>query len=127
MALDPSTFKIRFPEFVTVDDSRIQLWLDDAELEVGESAWGTLYEKGVMLLAAHFLFIDQENQDSGDGAGGSSMSRVTAKSVGDVSVSFARATAADATEDWYMQSSYGSEYWRLKMRVGMGAVAVGGF
>ena len=65
MALTPADFKIRFPEFVLVDDARIQFWLDDAVFEVGEGAWGTMYEKGVMLLAAHLLTIDQNNQSGG--------------------------------------------------------------
>jgi len=124
MALTPADFKIRFPEFVTVDDARIQFWLDDAALEVGEAAWGPLYEKGSMLLAAHLLELDIQRVDSGSGS--SSLARVTSKKVGDVSVTFAR-SSTDSTEDWYNQTDYGSEYLRLKLRVGMGAVAVGGF
>jgi hypothetical protein len=125
MALTPANFKIRYPEFVAVDDSRIQFWMNDAVFEVGEAAWGTLYEKGVMLLTAHLLFVDQENQGTGSGSGGSSMSRTTMRKVGDVSESFARAAADNATDDWYLQSTYGSEYLRLKRRKGMGAIAVG--
>ncbi len=124
MAIDPATFKIRFPEFSSVADSRVQFFLDDAELEVGEAAWGTLYEKGVFLLAAHLLKLDQIRQDT-DTDSGDSGSNVTSRSVGDVSVSFAKATAQSVTDDWYLQTSYGVEYLRLKRRMGMGCVAVG--
>lgn len=124
MAIDPATFKIRFPEFAAVADSRIQFFLDDSELEVGEVAWGTLYEKGVFLLAAHLLQIDQIRQDTGDDSSDIA-SNVISKSIGDVSVSFAKATASSITDDWYLQTSYGTEYLRLKRRMGMGAVAVG--
>jgi hypothetical protein len=127
MALVPADFKIRFPEFDAIDDLRVQFWLNDAILEVGEDAWGTLGEKGAMLLAAHFLQLDLERQGDESNSGGLVSSRVTMRKVGDVQVSFARATADDATEDWYLQTSYGSEYLRLKLRVGMGAVAVGGW
>lgn len=126
MALTPTDFKARFPEFSAIDDSRIQFFLDDAELEVGEAAWGDLYEKGVMLLAAHFLQLELERLDD-DSSGSSTENRVTSKKVGDVQVNFARATASDASEDWYLQTSYGAEYLRLKIRMGMGAVAVGGW
>lgn len=126
MALIPADFKIRFPEFDAVDDARIQFYLDDAQLEVGEAAWGELYEKGVMLLAAHLLQLYLERIED-DESGSSISSRVTMRKVGDVQVSFARSTATDATEDWYLQTDYGSEYLRLKLRMGMGAVAVGGF
>jgi hypothetical protein len=122
MALTPADFKIRFPEFVSVDDSRIQFWLDDAQLEVGEPAWGTLYEKGVMLLSAHLLSVDQSNSDEDESGGATG--NVTSRSVGDVSVSFAKATSDSSSDDWYLQTNYGSEYLRLKKRVGMGIVAI---
>ncbi len=122
MALTPADFKVRFPEFGETDDSRIQFWLNDAQLEVGESAWGDLYEKGVMLLAAHFLSLDQINQDE-DESGGIT-GNVTSRSVGDVSVSFAKSSSDSSSDDWYLQTNYGSEYLRLKKRVGMGIVAI---
>lgn len=127
MAISPTDFKTRFPEFASVEDSRIQFWLDDAQLEVGAGAWGTLYEKGVFLLAAHLLQLDLDRQGNEDDSEGADLSRVTSKKVGDVQVSFIRTAADSATEDWYLQTSYGSEYHRLKLRVGMGAIAVGGF
>lgn len=123
MALTPVDFKIRFPEFEEIPDSRIQFWLDDAQLEVGESAWDDLYEKGVMLLSAHFLSIDQINQDD-DESGGGVTGNVTSRSVGDVSVSFAKSSSDSSSDDWYLQTSYGTEYLRLKKRVGMGIVAI---
>ena len=122
MAITPADFKIRFLEFGSIPDSRVQLWLDDALLEVGESAWGDLYEKGVFLLAAHFLSLDQINQ--GEDESGGVTGNVTSRSVGDVSVSFAKATSDSSSDDWYLQTSYGSEYLRLKKRVGMGIVAI---
>ena len=125
MAVNPTDFLERFPEFAAVDPARIQFFLDDALCEVGEAAWGTLYEKGVFLLTAHFLVLDGALDDTDDD--GTDESRVTSRKVGDVQVSFARASSTDPTEDWYRQTKYGSDYLRLKMRVGMGAVAVGGY
>lgn len=122
MALTPADFKIRFEEFDEVDDSKIQFWMDDAVLEVGESAWDTLYEKGVMLLTAHLLSIDLSNQDEDESGGVTG--NVTNRSVGDVSVGLAKATPDSSSDDWYLQTSYGSEYLRLKKRMGMGIVAM---
>ena len=122
MALTPTDFKIRFPEFVAIPDARIQFWLDDAELEVSESAWDALYEKGSMSLAAHLLAIDISNNDEDGDSGGEG--NVASKSIGDVSVSFAKATVDDVSDDWYLSTSYGTEYLRLKKRVGMGIMAV---
>lgn len=127
MALIPADFRTRFEgQFDLVSDARIEFWLEDAQLEVGAQAWGTLHEKGVMLLAAHLLQLELDRQDD-DESGSITMNRVTSKKVGDVSVSFARATADSSDEDWYLLTDYGAEYLRLKRRAGMGAVAVGGF
>lgn len=122
MALTPTDFKIRYPEFEEVPDARIQFMLDDAALEVSEAAWGALYEKGSMLLCAHLLSISQSNSDDDDSGGDTG--NVVSKSIGDVSVSFAKATSESSSDDWYLSTSYGAEYLRLKKRVGMGIVAV---
>jgi hypothetical protein len=122
MAITPADFKIRFEEFESVPDSKIQFWLNDALLEVGESAWSELYEKGVFLLAAHLLSLDLSNQDEDESGGATG--NVTSRSVGDVSVSFAKATSDSSSDDWYLQTSYGTEYLRLKKRMGMGIVAI---
>lgn len=126
MAINPTDFKARYPEFLAIDDSRVQFYLDDALLEVGEQAWGSMYEKGVFLLAAHLLQLELDRIED-DSSGSVTMNRVTSKKVGDVQVSFARATADSTEDDWYLLTSYGVEYLRLKKRFGMGAVAVGGW
>jgi hypothetical protein len=127
VALIPADFRTRFEgQFDLVPDARIEFWLEDAQLEVGAQAWGALYEKGVMLLAAHLLQLELDRQED-DESGSITSNRVTSRSVGDVSVSFARATADNSDEDWYLLTDYGAEYLRLKRRMGMGAVAVGGF
>lgn len=126
MALTPADFKIRFPEFEEIDNTRIQFFLNDAVLEVSESAWGTLYEKGVMSLSAHLLSISQSNQEDDDSDDGET-GNITSKSIGDVSYSFAKATSESSSDDWYLQTSYGAEYLRLKKRVGMGIVAVSNY
>jgi hypothetical protein len=122
MALTPADFKIRYPEFSEVDDSRVQFMLDDAALEVSETRWDTLYEKGSMALAAHLLSISQSNSEDDDSGG--EEGNLTSKSIGDVSYSFAKATSESSSDDWYLSTSYGAEYLRLKKRVGMGIVAV---
>ncbi len=122
MALTPTDFKIRYEEFIDVSDSKIQFMLDDAALEVSESAWGTLYEKGTMSLAAHLLSIDQSNSDDEDDSGGEG--NLASKSIGDVSYSFSKATSESTSDDWYLSTSYGAEYLRLKKRIGMGIAAV---
>ncbi len=123
MALTPADFKIRYPEFDSIPDARVQFMLDDAALEVSEARWDTLYEKGSMLLAAHLLQLDLNRQETEDDDS-SEEGNLASKSIGDVSYSFTKAASESTSADWYLQTSYGTEYLRLKKRVGMGVVAV---
>jgi hypothetical protein len=120
----PAEFKIRFPEFATVDDSLIQPQLDRAEKLLIESVWGDCYyEDGVYLLAAHFLSIQQRRAADGS-TGSSAFGPVTSRSVGDVSVSFGRRAVTSTAEEFYTSTPYGQEYWAMMRQVGTGAVAV---
>jgi hypothetical protein len=123
VAITPTDFKVRFPEFVTIADARIQIFLDLSVLEVGEGAWGTLYEEGVFLLAAHQLQLDL-NRQAGSTTGGASVSNVESRSIGDVSVSFGSINSDSVSATWYNSTVYGQNYLRLKRRMGMGMVAV---
>jgi hypothetical protein len=120
MAVTPADFKERFPEFDSVSDTRVQLFLDDAALELDEGRWGDLYDKGLSYLTAHLLYIgEQSSAGAGEGSG-----PLTSKSVGDVSLSFGANLAADTDAASFNATSYGQEYYRLMMMVGMGAVAI---
>jgi hypothetical protein len=120
MTCTPADFKTRFPEFDSVTDARVQLFIDDAELEVDEDRWGDLYDKGVCYLTAHLLYI-AEQSSAGQGEGGGPLST---KTVGDVSLSFGSYLTADSKAAVFNSTSYGQEYYRLMMMVGMGAVAI---
>lgn len=123
MTVTPADFKLRYPEFDPVDDARVQIFLDDAALEMCESAWGDLYDRGQAALAAHMLAIANQTEASG-GTGGGASGPVASRSIGDVSVSFGLSSSSSKSEDWYTSTPYGSDYWRLVKIVGMGAVVV---
>jgi hypothetical protein len=120
MAVTPADFKERFPEFDSVSDTRVQLFLDDAALELDEGRWGDLYDKGLSYLTAHLLYIGEQSS-AGQGEGGGPLST---KAVGDVSLSFGSYLTTDNKAAVFNATSYGQEYYRLMMMVGMGAVAV---
>ena len=120
MTVTPADIKTRFPEFDSVNDSRIQIFIDDAELELDEGRWGDLYDKGLSYLTAHLLYMGEQSA-GGSGAG---LGPLSTKSIGDVSVSFGSYLAADNDANSFNSTSYGQEYYRLMIMVGMGAVAV---
>jgi len=120
MSITPAEFKTRFPEFDSLADARIQLFIDDAELELDEDRWGDLYDKGLSYLTAHLLYIGEQTS-TGQGEGGGPLST---KAVGDVSLSFGSYLTTNKDANSFNATSYGQEYYRLMMMVGMGAVAV---
>ena len=59
-------FQNRFPEFSSLDESRIQMFLDDTALLMGsESRWVGFYEVAHMYHTAHFIIVS-ESTESGD-------------------------------------------------------------
>jgi len=126
MALTPDTgFIARFPEFTAVAEARIQLFLDEALLEIREGDWGDFYTKGLNLMTAHLLTLADMQAASTGGASGS-LGPVASRSVGDVSVSFGVSATATATgsDAWLNASPYGQELARLIEVVGCDMVSV---
>jgi len=121
MAITPTDFKARFPEFSLIDDVRVQIFIDDAALEMSESAWNILYNKGLAYLTAHLLTI--ANKSEANGGSGGTNNPVASHSVEGVSESFAVPTLDDATNN-ITSTSYGQEYARLLRLIGRGAFVV---
>lgn len=123
MAVTPTTFKARYTEFSSESDARVQVYIDDAELELSEDVWGDFYDRGLSALTAHLLAIANRNAAS-SGTGVSLGGSLTGRSVGSVSVSFGASASSGSSEDYYLSTAYGAEYWRLAKIVGMGIIAV---
>ena len=80
----PTTFKIRFPEFETTTDIRIQLFLDDSATQISESKFGISYDLAISYLTAHYLSLSIKTDAGSSG----SIGDVASKSVEGVSVSY---------------------------------------
>ena len=117
MAISTEGFLIRYPEFSGTDPDRIRIMLDDATGEVGERAWGTLYERGVYALAAHFLFSGgMSGQSEGSEAAGIPLRSIASQSAGGLAESFTTASSSSTEDDasLFDTSRYGQEYVRLR-------------
>lgn len=67
MATSPVDFKVRFPEFDSISDARVQLFLDDAAaLMADEGKWLSFYDIAHAYFGAHLLYIS-EGSSTGDG------------------------------------------------------------
>lgn len=117
-------FRAHYPEFddPVASDALVQQHLDDAELFVIEGKWGKWYDLGHAAYAAHTLELRLRRQKAPGGS--QSPLNVQSKSAGGLSVSYNTSVAATAGEVWYMQTPYGTEYWRLLQIVGISAAFV---
>lgn len=126
MDVTPATFKARYPEFASVSDTLIQLMIDDAVAEVGDTWVEKDRARAQMLLVAHWLTMEGEPGRSETGQGTAGTGPIKRDKVGDVETEFATPSASasqSAGSGTYMQTAYGREYLAL-MRRNFPAVAV---
>ena len=119
-----------FSDVTQFPDSLIQYALCEADGETGSSRWGTyeaechnLKQRGLFYYAAHWLSVyypdgidSEKNQEA--------RLNVASKSIGDESISYRVPAMMEVSDDWLTWSVYGQQYYRLRKRVGMGALAV---
>lgn len=117
MAIDPVSFKLRFPEFDSVDDVRVQLFIDDSIVILNEPYWGEKYNLGLNYLTAHYLALGSKTE-AGSTA---SSSIVSGKAVDGVSISYATPPIDDGTDAYYSSTQYGQRYLALRKTLGVPA------
>jgi len=110
MSVTAAEFVERFPEFADKDDARIEFFIDDAAVELSESAWGDRYYLAQSYLAAHKLALASETE-SGNSFG---LSGIASGSADGISTSFQTPADITATSAYWMATSYGREFLRLK-------------
>ncbi len=122
----PATFKTRYPEFATVSDALIQLMINDAVAEVGETWVEKDRARAQMLLVAHWLTMEGEPGRTASGQGSAGTGPIKRDKVGDVETEFATPGASSSQGGAlgnYTMTAYGQEYLAL-MRRNFPAVAV---
>lgn len=107
MATTYADFIVRFPEFATVTQARIELFISDAAGYMGtaEERWLTFYNVAQEYLTAHLLVAAQATA-AGDTGG---LFPVKKQEVDDVTVEFAVADVSATAED-LNSTSYGKRY-----------------
>lgn len=120
MAIDPALFKVRFPEWVSVADATIQMWIDDAVTILNESHWGTKYDLGLYYLSAHFLALG-ETSAVGDGA---SVNGVSSRGVDGTSIGYNVLAPENQSDAYYASTTYGQRYLHLKKSLGVTAFVI---
>lgn len=112
-------FRARFTEFAAIDDTVVQLNIDDATLEVSAN-FGTFQDAAILFLAAHYLTL---SQDAASGQVGT-VGAVASESVDGVSQSFVTASAKNANDQLLSATVYGQRFLAYRDKVSVGNVRV---
>ena len=121
--ITPAQFKTRFPEFVSEDDARVQLFIDDSVLVLNEVYWDAKYDLGLSYLTAHYLALGNQTE-SGNASVGKT-GPVQSRAVDGASVSYgAGAVPKDQSEGYYLQTAYGQRYLALVKSLGIPAFVI---
>jgi len=115
MTIEAASFKVFFPEFSSVDDARVDIFLTNGKLRVSQKVFNTTYELAVFYLAAHMLATSINNENSG-GAGTGNKGAVSSEKVGDLSISYGSISSGggSGSSAQLIETSYGREYIQLR-------------
>ncbi|EFK9060357.1 DUF4054 domain-containing protein [Escherichia coli] len=109
---DTSAFKLRYPEFSSVDDALLQQYFTQATIYLDNTDSSRVSDLAVRsmllnMLVAHIACLySGANGQSPSGLVG----RIDSASEGSVSV-HADMPGGTANSAWYMQTKYGADYW----------------
>ena len=120
MAITPADVKARFPEFVSVLDARIQMFIDLAVRQLNQGRFGDDYDEAMLYFVAHMLTLAMSSE-SGDNKGSG---MITSMSAGAVSASFSSLQTDDAAKMFFHQTIYGQVYWMYQSTATSGGIVV---
>lgn len=122
MTYTPAELRSRYPEFADIvdyPDARIQLFINDAQDDIGtdESHWGSTvrYTRALAALTAHMLVLGT-NSEAGDI---NPLQAIASKKAGDVQIAHVQSskTAPKSTYENRLQATtYGQDFLALRRR-----------
>jgi hypothetical protein len=62
--MSPAEFRVRYPEFADTNDVQLQRWLTEAESQTPLEVWAEHRDKGICLLAAHYLALSPKGRNA---------------------------------------------------------------
>lgn len=112
VVFDPTLFKLRYPEFASVDNALLGLYFNEAGLYLSNtdvSIVQNIDQRTMFLnmLTAHIAFINGALTSDGQPK---PVGRVSSATEGSVSASFEYLVPGSAA--WYAQSQYGAAFWQ---------------
>lgn len=117
---DAAAFVLRFPFFAaynTATPAGLQMFFNEATLLLNNTSASLVKDETeramlLNLITAHIALINGVAAPGGAGSTAGQVGRVSSATEGSVSVSLDMG-AAYASAAWWMQSSYGAQYWAM--------------
>lgn len=129
MSVSNAQFRGTYPEFGSTaffPDPQVDYWLQTAALMLNEERWGTWYDLGISLYAAHNLSIERTAIKEGKvgNAPGAAKGVQNSGSVDKVSYGFDTTTASEEGGGHWNLTIYGQRLYRMIKMVGAGPIQV---
>ncbi|MGL5582079.1 MAG: DUF4054 domain-containing protein [Cetobacterium sp.] len=121
-----------FGDTVKWPDEVVEQALCEADTETGSRRWGAYQDvcnnfkrRGMFYFAAHWLSsMYARSAQNQQGVLPDARLNVIGKSVGDESIQYRMTALQDSYDDWLCTTIYGTRFFGLRKRAGMGAMAV---
>lgn len=112
-------------------DALITDALFEGDAETGSNRWGDYQDeghnfkrRGMFYFAAHWLATNYGTAGVTVDPASEARLNVASKGVGDESISYRVPKMMDVGDDWLTYTVYGQQFYRLRRRAGMGAIAL---
>ncbi len=130
MAVTTDSFRADFPEFgdpLSFTKAHIDFWLSNASLFLDSTRWGSWFDLGSELFAAHHISIEiRAQQEASTGQSpGAATGVINSKSVDKISVGFDTALSAEEGGGHWNLTIYGTRYLRMAKQIGSGPIHIG--
>lgn len=107
-----SSIKAIFPEFDSLTDATIDVYIAQAQRCVSETAWGSRYDDGVTYLTAHLLAMFALDSTTSGASGAVKRKKA---GVNDLEVEYAVSDSGES--DSLMSTKYGRHYVSLRKKI----------
>lgn len=117
VVFNPTSFKLRYPEFNTVSDTVLQMYFDEATLYLNNTDRSLVQDVVIRSLLLNMIVAHISALNSGVNGQSPSgiVGRINSATEGSVSVG-ADYGLVTASQAWYLQTKYGAEYWAATTR-----------
>lgn len=117
VVFNPTSFKLRYPEFNTVSSTVLQMYFDEATLYLNNTDRSLVQDVVIRSLLLNMIVAHISALNSGVNGQSPSgiVGRINSATEGSVSVG-ADYGLVTASQAWYLQTKYGAEYWAATTR-----------